>query len=173
MKNLFKAIPIILSLALISCSGEQTKNAESSQNWAVKTEAPANTSSNAPITAGIDGKIQHITTDQFVNGVNDFRNNKTFALKSELPCVVDFYADWCKPCKMIAPYIEELAAEYKGKVNFLKINVDNEPEIAKFYNIEAIPSLMFCTKKGEPKMEVGGMDKETINKKIQSYIFNK
>lgn len=172
MKKIFKTVSILLiSVVVFSCSND-TKKQESSDNSAVKTTIEGKTES-APITAGIDGKVQHISTEQFVKGVSDFRTNPKFSLKSELPCVVDFYADWCKPCKMIAPYMEELAVEYKGKVNFLKINVDEESEIANFYKIEAIPALMFCTKTGDPKMEVGGADKATINQRIQNYLFKK
>lgn len=173
MKKIFKLLPFLgLGVALVSCSGEQSKPAKDSDNGAVKTtlEAPAQV---AAITAGANGKVQHLTTEEFVKGVYDFRTQTTFALNSELPCVVDFYADWCKPCKMIAPYIEELAGEYKGKVNFLKINVDEESEIANFYQIQAIPTLLFLPKKGNPKMETGGADKATIKQKVEVHLLGR
>ncbi len=160
----------IIFILIYSCNGNQSQTSSKENNTAVVTEKA---SVDAPITASVEGKVQHITTSQFVKFVNDFKTSSTFSLKTELPCVIDFYADWCRPCKMISPFLDELAEEYKGKVNFLKVNVDEEPEVASFYQIQAIPAMMFCPKNGDIKMEVGGVDKETINQRIQNYIVKK
>ena len=157
----------IICILIYSCSGNQSQTSSKENETVVPTEK---NSVDAPITASAEGKVQHITTSQFVKFVNDFKSSSTFSLKTELPCVVDFYADWCRPCKMISPFLDELAEEYKGKVNFLKINVDEEPEVANFYQIQSIPVMMFCPKNGALKMEVGGVDKRTIDQRVKEYV---
>ena len=161
---------MFLAIALFSCNGNKSK--ENTDSSVAEKEMPAveKTASDGPLTAAKEGKVQHINTTQFVNYVNDFKASSTFKLKSELPCVIDFYADWCKPCKMISPFLDELAMEYKGKINFLKINVDNEAEVANFYQIQAIPAMMFCPTKGNYSMEVGGSDKASIKKNVEKYV---
>ncbi len=172
MKRMIKtSLIIMLGFALYACNGKKTANTDNSvtPTEEAKTEE-VKVASNEPLTAAAEGKVQHITSDQFATFVNDFRASNEYALKSELPCVVDFYADWCKPCKMIAPFLDELAIEYKGKVNILKINVDEQQEIADFYKIQAIPTMMFCPKKGNYVMEVGGSDKATIKNNIMKNV---
>lgn len=169
MKRMFKTTGILMLVIFVyACSGnkanDNTSNADSS---IAKEQQPVQ---DGPLTAATEGKVQHITTDQFIKQVNDFKTSSTFTLKSELPCVIDFYADWCKPCKMISPFLDELAEEYKGKVHFLKINVDEEPEISSFYQIQAIPAMMFCPVKGNYVMEIGGSDKATIKQNVEKNV---
>lgn len=164
---------VFFSIALFSCSGNKTdEKSQSVKDLEKNTTEELTTNDNSPLTAAMDGKVQHITTAQFANFVTDYKSGSKYLLKSELPCVVDFYADWCKPCKIIAPYLDELAIEFKGKVNILKINIDEQPEIADFYKIQAIPTMMFCPKKGDFSMEVGGSDKTTIKSNIEKYLLH-
>ncbi|HOG65706.1 MAG TPA: thioredoxin domain-containing protein, partial [Spirochaetota bacterium] len=81
----------------------------------------------------------NMTKDMFLKDVFDYENKKEWEFQGELPCVIDFYADWCGPCKMIAPVIEELSKEYAGKVNFYKINTESEMELAGAFGIQSIP----------------------------------
>jgi len=165
-KTLILGSFFMISLFMYSC-GDHKNQSSSNDTDSTKTTTEK---MDVALVAATEGKVQHITTEQFVKYVNDFKKSPTFALKSELPCVIDFYTDWCKPCKMISPFLDELAIEYKGKVHFLKINVDEEPEIADFYKIQAIPMMMFCPKNGTMKTEVGGADKATIAQRVKDYV---
>lgn len=159
---------LMLAISVYACTDNKANdNTAKTDSTQVKEQKPVQ---DGPLTAASEGKVQHITTDQFIKHVNDFKSSSTFKLKSELPCVIDFYADWCKPCKMISPFLDELAEEYKGKVHFLKIDVDEEPEISNFYQIQAIPAMMFCPVKGNYVMEVGGSDKATIKKNVEKNV---
>jgi thioredoxin len=87
-----------------------------------------------------------------------------------LPVVVDFYADWCKPCKMVAPIMDELADYYKGRVNFYKVNTDQNRELSSVFQIRSIPSILFAPKEGQPSMQAGAMSKEQYIKIIDEYV---
>ena len=87
------------------------------------------------------------------------------------PAVVDFYADWCGPCKAISPILEEIAKEYEGELYIYKINVDNDPYIADAFNIQAIPTLLFIPMEGRYKVQTGGMAKEELVNMIKENCF--
>ncbi len=98
------------------------------------------------------------------------QNFQTEVLKSSTPTLVDFYADWCQPCKIIGPVVEELAKEYEGKVKVVKLNVDDNPQSAGRFNVMSIPTLMIF-KAGEPvKTIIGAEAKESIKKAIDEAI---
>lgn len=113
---------------------------------------------------------EHLTKQKFLEKVFNYEKNKEWKFEGELPCLIDFYADWCAPCKMVAPIMEELSEEYKGKVNFYKINTENEQELAGAFGISSIPSLLFIPKKGQPQMAVGALPKETMVKVIEDEL---
>ncbi|MDP4206709.1 MAG: thioredoxin domain-containing protein [Bacteroidota bacterium] len=104
----------------------------------------------------------HLTKKDFIDRVMDFEKNKeTWVYKGDKPCVIDFYADWCPPCRMASPILEELAKEYKGKIYVYKINVDQEQELAAMFGIQGIPAFLYCPMKGNPTMNSGiGQSKE-------------
>ena len=112
--------------------------------------------------------VQPLTTEAFIRDIFDFRNEPQWKYKGSIPCVVDFYTDWCKPCQMMAPIMERLAAEYQGKVLFYKVNVDMEPELAQYFNIQAIPCFLFCPTGGEPNMTTGGMMEEQLRQMLDN-----
>ncbi len=103
-----------------------------------------------------------LTKDKFIKEIFDYENNKEWKFEGELPAVIDFYADWCQPCKMIAPIIEELSTEYEGKVNFFKVDTEAQQELAGAFGIQSIPSLLFIPKDGKPQMAAGALPKESF-----------
>ena len=113
---------------------------------------------------------ENLTKDKFLEKVFNFEKNKEWKFEGELPCLIDFYADWCGPCKMVAPIMDELSNEYKGKVNFYKINTENEQELAGAFGISSIPSLLFVPKEGQPQMAVGALPKESMVKVIEDEL---
>jgi len=114
--------------------------------------------------------LEHLTKDTFLTKVFDYENNKEWNYAGELPCLIDFYADWCGPCKMVAPILEELAEEYKGKINIYKIDTEEEQELAGVFGIRSIPSLLFCPKEGQPQMAMGALPKDTFRKAIDDIL---
>ena len=89
------------------------------------------------------------------------------------PAIVDFYASWCGPCRAISPILEELAAEYKGKIVIYKVDVDASPDLAQAFGIRSIPAVLFIPLKGESKMTVGGRSKEDFKKQIDTILLSK
>jgi thioredoxin len=114
--------------------------------------------------------LEHLTKDTFMNKVFDYEKNKEWNYAGELPCLIDFYADWCGPCKMVAPILEELAEEYKGKINIYKVDTEEEQELAGVFGIRSIPSLLFCPKDGQPQMAMGALPKDTFRKAIDDIL---
>ena len=114
--------------------------------------------------------MEHLTKETFLEKVFNFEQNKEWKFEGELPCLIDFYADWCQPCKMVAPVLEELAEEYKGKINIYKIDTESERELAGAFGIRSIPSLLFCPKDGQPQMAQGALPKETFKEVIEDVL---
>lgn len=113
---------------------------------------------------------EHLTKETFLSKVFDYEQNKEWKYEGELPAVVDFWAPWCGPCKMVGPIIEELSEEYDGKVNFYKVNTDEQQELGAVFGIRSIPSLLFIPKEGQPKMAVGALPKEALKDAIEKEL---
>lgn len=113
---------------------------------------------------------EHLNKEAFLEKIFDYEKNKEWKYQGNLPAVIDFWAPWCGPCKMVGPVIEELSEEYKGQVNFYKINTDEEQELAGAFGIRSIPSLLFIPVEGQPKMAVGAVPKENLKKAIQEEL---
>ena len=111
----------------------------------------------------------HLDTEGFTNKVADL--SKEWKYLGDKPAVVDFYADWCGPCKKISPILDEIAKEYAGELYIYKINVDNDPYIADAFNIQVIPTLLFIPMEGRYKVQTGGMSKEELVNKIKECCF--
>lgn len=97
-------------------------------------------------------------------------NADTWKYLGDKPAIVDFYADWCGPCRIIAPSLEELAAKYNGKIYIYKVDTDKEQELAQKFGISSIPSLLFIPMNGEPQMVKGALPKMMIERKIKSIL---
>ncbi len=114
--------------------------------------------------------LEHLTKETFISKVFDYEKNKDWKFAGELPCLIDFYADWCGPCKMVAPILEELAVEYKGKINIFKVDTEEQQELAGVFGIRSIPSILFCPADGAPQMAMGALPKDTFKKAIEDIL---
>jgi thioredoxin len=106
--------------------------------------------------------VEHLTKESFKEKVFDFEKNKDWKFEGSKPCLVDFYADWCGPCKMVAPILEELKAEYGDDLDIYKIDTEKEQELSAMFGIQSIPSLLFIPKDGQPQMAQGALSKENF-----------
>ncbi len=175
-KNLLTVLGLILSINLVfaSCGNDKDKTSDSKSKATVeqKTTVAQNVTT-TPSTQDQDPwkkisptKVNQLTTEGFKQLIFDYTQSQTWQYKGDKPCVIDFYADWCRPCKYVAPIMEELAKEYQGKVIFFRVNVDQERELAQVFGIQSIPSILFCPVTGMPQMAVGAMQKENYIKAI-------
>ena len=114
--------------------------------------------------------MEHLTKQTFFEKVFNWEKNQEWKFEGELPCIIDFYADWCQPCKIVAPILEELAGEYEGKINIYKVDTEAEVELAGAFGIRSIPSMLFCPKDGQPQMAVGALPKETLIQAINDVL---
>jgi thioredoxin 1 len=113
---------------------------------------------------------ENLSKQAFFEKVYNYEVNKEWKYEGELPCVVDFWAPWCGPCRAVGPVIEELSKEYDGKVNFYKVNTDEEQELAGAFGIRSIPSLLLVPKSGQPKMAVGALAKNALKEAIDKEL---
>jgi thioredoxin 1 len=113
---------------------------------------------------------EHLTKETFMSKVFNYETNKEWKFEGELPCIIDFYADWCGPCKMVAPILEELAEEYKDKLNVYKVDTEKETELASVFGIRSIPSLLFVPIKGQPQMAMGALPKDSLEKAFKDVL---
>jgi len=117
--------------------------------------------------------MEHLTKQTFLDKVFNYEKNEEWQFAGELPCLIDFYADWCGPCKMVAPILEELSAEYKDKISIYKVDTETEQELAGAFGIRSIPSLLFCPKDGKPQMVMGALPKDALKGAIDEVLLNK
>ena len=113
---------------------------------------------------------EHLTVDTFKEKVFNFDENKEWKFEGEKPCLIDFYADWCGPCKMVAPILEELSEEYDGKLDIYKVNTEEQKELSAIFGIQSIPSLLFVPKDGQPQMAMGALPKDTLEKAFKDVL---
>lgn len=113
---------------------------------------------------------EHLTKETFLSKVFNYEVSKEWKFEGNKPCIIDFYADWCGPCKMVAPVLEELAREYEGKLDVYKIDTEKETELASVFGIRSIPSLLFVPKDGQPQMAMGALPKDSFIKAFKDIL---
>jgi len=116
--------------------------------------------------------MEKLTKEAFLEKVFNFEQNKDWKYEGDLPCLIDFYADWCGPCKMVHPILEELSVEYDGKIKIYQIDTEAEQELAAAFGIRSIPSLLFCPADGQPQMAQGALPKASLKKAINEILLS-
>jgi thioredoxin len=111
--------------------------------------------------------MEHLTLETFQSKI---MNLETDEFQGDLPVIIDFYAEWCGPCKALAPTLEELSKEYEGKINIYKIDTEEQQEISNKFKIRSIPSVLFLSKRSEPQMKVGVLPKSKYKEIIEETL---
>lgn len=114
--------------------------------------------------------LEHLTKETFKEKVFNFEQNKDWKYEGDAPCLIDFYADWCGPCKIVAPVLEELQAEYGDSIHIYKVNTEEQRELSAMFGIQSIPSLLFVPKEGQPQMAMGALPKATFEQAISEVL---
>lgn len=116
-------------------------------------------------------RVVHITKADFLKKIYDFEKNPDeWKYLGSQPAIVDFYADWCGPCRQLSPVLDELAKEYSGKLTIYKVNVDNERGLATFFGIRSIPTLLFIPMKDKPQRSLGALSKTELKGIIKDVL---
>ena len=110
-----------------------------------------------------------LTTQEFKEKIFNYETEKDWKYEG-LPAIIDFYADWCGPCKMVAPILEELSNEYEGKLMIYKVNTDKEQELSAVFGIQSIPTMLFIGADGEPMMQPGALPKHVLKQVIEEKL---
>jgi thioredoxin 1 len=113
---------------------------------------------------------EDLTKKTFLEKVFNYEKNKEWVFEGKVPAIIDFYADWCGPCKMIAPILEELSNEYEGKINIYKVDTEAEQELAAAFAIRSIPSMLFIPMNEQPQMSNGALPKQELQKLIREVL---
>lgn len=115
--------------------------------------------------------MENLTAETFKEKVYDFEtNNEAWKFEGTRPCVLDFYADWCGPCKQLTPVLEELSKEYDGKIDIYKIDTDDQSELAGVFGVQSIPSILFVPMGEQPQMSQGALPKDTFEKAFKEVL---
>ncbi|HEY0730874.1 MAG TPA: thioredoxin [Chitinophagaceae bacterium] len=113
-----------------------------------------------------------LTAAGFKEKIFDYENASEWNYKGELPAIIDFYADWCGPCKAVAPILEDLAIEYDGKLLIYKVDTDKETDLSGLFGIQSIPTLLFIPVKGSPMLQKGAIPKTAFKQVIEERLIN-
>ncbi|MDB5248722.1 MAG: thioredoxin [Segetibacter sp.] len=113
-----------------------------------------------------------MTKTDFIEKVFDYENDQEWQYKGQLPAIIDFYADWCGPCKAVAPTLEQLSEEYAGKVEIYKIDSDKETELSSVFGIQSIPTFLFIPLNGAPMLQRGALPKNVFKQVIEERLLS-
>ena len=114
--------------------------------------------------------VENLTKETFIEKVFDYEKGKEWKFKGDKPAIIDFYADWCGPCKAVSPILDELSKEYEGKIDILKIDTEKESELAALFGIRSIPSILFIPQEGKPQMSQGALPKEGFKEAFKDIL---
>jgi len=161
MKKISFLFSLLILYSLNACSGNSATTGANA------------TTKKAALDLSSEGKVVHLSQDIFRELVWDYKKNSTaWIFEGDVPVIVDFYADWCRPCRALAPTMDELALEYKGKVRIYKINTDENRELSGLMGISSIPALLFVPKTGKPSFSLGALPKDQLTNMIKESLLN-
>ncbi len=153
-KVLLAVLGLSLMASLLSCSPQKANAEEANNEGKTKTEHKS-------------GQVKHINAKYMRDHIYDYKENPTkFVFKGERPAVLDFYADWCGPCRDLSPKISKLAKKYKGQIDFYKIDTDKEEELSEVFGLHSIPMLLFIPMEGTPISTVGNLTMEQLEESL-------
>lgn len=156
-----KSLTLFASVLLLFAGCSSTTGKQSVENEKISIENEA-------------GKPIHLTYDTFLEKVWDFEQNpQNWKFEGDIPAVIDFYADWCQPCKRIAPIMEKLAKDYEGRIHVYKIDVDDEQKLAAVFRVQSIPAVLFTPVDGQPMMQAGALTEDMYVKIIEEQLLKK
>lgn len=174
MKKTSTLLTLLLAgMLCTACNGNNPKAQDESrpEESEAQTEATRQVTPAQQAATSEKGVVTPMDKSLFRQKIYDFeKNHKTLEFLSERPAVIDFYADWCGPCKRIAPILQELAGEYAGKVDFYKVDVDKETELSRLFQIQSIPLVVFVPLKGEAAILVGAHEKGVYQEAIDAVL---
>ena len=154
MRSLKSLLMVVAALILVSCS----MSAKPEKNETEKVSSA-------------QGEVIVLNKADFLSKVYNYEKNQTqWVYEGNKPAIIDFYADWCGPCRQTAPIMKELAKEYAGKITIYKVNVDKQKELAALFNATSIPLFVFIPMKGDPQLFRGAADKATYKKAIDEFL---
>jgi len=178
MKNLIKNLSFLLvsltMLLTLSCGSSNSSGAdnsirEDSQNDEYALLSEQNVDSHK-IVEDLSGKVIVLSENDFIERITALDNPKGFQYLGQTPCIVELYADWCKPCGYLSQLMNELSPEYQGKVIFYKINIDRAKGMTKAFNVRSIPKILYFKPLEEVKSTVGYLNREELKKAIDEYL---
>lgn len=146
MKKITILIVFLFALFSVSC-GQQTKDSKET--------------------------VIHLTNEQFKKLVFNYEVNKEWKYLGNKPCIIDFYANWCAPCRLMSPRLEEIAKEYSGKLIVYKVDTDKEQQLSASLGIQSLPTLLFVPQNGQPQGSLGAIPKESLVKAIHEVLLIK
>jgi len=163
MKKLLFISFVLITLTSCGGSGKEKKSDKKQEATTEVTDLKS--------TVKEESYIKVLSYNKFIRDVWDFEKcADSFAFRGNKPCVIDFYATWCGPCKMIAPIMEKLAKEYAGKVDFYKVDTDKEPKLAMVLQIQYLPTVLFAKDGEQPEKSIGGKDEEYFRSQINKML---
>lgn len=175
MKKFILAIFLISPVLIYGC--QKGGNTDSNSNNKEQGAEQKATAQNAQKDKGDKAAI-HINEQQFKEQIMNFDKHDTWQFKGDKPCLVDFYADWCAPCRITSPILEDLAKEYKGQINVYKVDIEKEKKLASVFGVRSIPTFLYCPTEGKPTKASGigrskQATKEMFKKNIEQFLLNK
>ena len=172
MKRSFLIVFVMASIFMTGCSQNKQTNAVHTQETKGTDKAIGASGKGATAAKPGDGKVNYLTTEEFKKRIMDYEKHpQDWVFEGDRPVIIDFYATWCRPCRMTAPVVEKLAKEYQGKIDFYKVDVDKEQDLAAAFGIQSIPTFLFIPAKGKPTAQMGAMQKADFEEIIKSVIF--
>jgi thioredoxin len=164
MKKLgFLTLAALLSVTSMSCNSNAAEGSSEVRNTKAEINAAPEETETAKVVVLTEAKFKELVWDYDASP-------QEWKYKGKLPAVIDFYADWCGPCKRVAPIMEKLAKEYDGKIIIYKVNTDQNRELSGVFGIKSIPSILFIPKEGQPAMQPGAMTEDQYKKIFEEYV---